>query len=120
MQLFLSRLLVFVEYEPSYRRLDRTCVNRPFYRQFRSLSRDGLVTARVANERADAVPSIETCSIPTLASNPKLQCCNGLQIPEEASASESASEIITGIPLNHYSGIIRQPLVKTGFAAHLV
>ena len=80
----------------------------------------GVVTASVANGRADAVSSVKTRSIPTLASNPKLQQCNGLQIPEEASASESASEIITRIRLNHYSGITRQPLVKTGFAAHLV
>jgi hypothetical protein len=43
-----------------------------------------------------------------------------LQIPEEASASESASEINTGIRLNNYSGITRQLLVKTGFAARLV
>ena len=59
-------------------------------------------------------------SIPTLASNSKLHFCNGLQIPEEASASESASEIITGIRLNHYSGITRQSLATTGFAARLV
>ena len=61
-----------------------------------------------------------TDSIPTLASNSKLHFCNGLQMPEEASASESASEIITGIRLNNYSGITRQSLATTGFAARLV
>ena len=59
-------------------------------------------------------------SIPTLASNSKLHFGNGLQIPEEASASESASEINTGIRLNNYSGITRQSLAMTGFAARLV
>jgi hypothetical protein len=58
--------------------------------------------------------------IPTLASNSKLHFCNGLQKPEEASASESASEINTGIRLNNYSGITRQSLAMTGFAACLV
>ena len=58
--------------------------------------------------------------IPTLASNSKLHFRNGLQIPEEASASESASEINTGIRLNNYSGITRQSLATTGFAARLV
>ncbi len=59
-------------------------------------------------------------SIPTLASNSKLRFCNGLQMPEEASASESASEINTGLLLNNYSGKTRQSLVTTGFAARLV
>jgi hypothetical protein len=45
---------------------------------------------------------------------------NELQNPEEASASESASEIITGLGLNNYSGITRQSLTTTGFAARLV
>jgi hypothetical protein len=58
--------------------------------------------------------------IPTLASNSKLHFCNGLQMPEEASASESASEIITGLLLNNYSGKTRQSLATTGFAARLV
>ena len=58
--------------------------------------------------------------IPTLASNSKLHFCNGLQMPEEASASESASEIITGLLLNHYPGKTRQSLATTGFAARLV
>jgi hypothetical protein len=49
-----------------------------------------------------------------------LHFCNGLQIPEEASASESASEIITGLKLNNYSGKTRQSLATTGFAARLV
>ncbi len=59
-------------------------------------------------------------SIPTLASNSKLLKSNELQNPEEASASESASEIITGSGLNNYSGITRQSLATTGFAARLV
>ena len=59
-------------------------------------------------------------SIPTLASNSKLHFGNGLQIPEGASASESASEINTGIRLNNYSGKTRQSLAMTGFAARLV
>jgi hypothetical protein len=46
--------------------------------------------------------------------------CNGLQKPEEASASESASEINTGILLNNCSGITWQSLATTGFAARLV
>ncbi len=37
-----------------------------------------------------------------------------MQNPEEASASESASEIITGLPLKNYSGITRQPLANDG------
>jgi hypothetical protein len=45
---------------------------------------------------------------------------NELQTPEEASASESASEIITGLELNNFSGITRQSLATTGFAARLV
>jgi hypothetical protein len=49
-----------------------------------------------------------------------LHFCNGLQMPEEASASESASEIITGLILNNYSGKTRQSLATTGFAARLV
>ncbi len=59
-------------------------------------------------------------SIPTSASNFKLHFCNELQQPEGASASESASEIITGIRLNNYPGITRQSLAMTGFAARLV
>ena len=58
--------------------------------------------------------------IPTPASNSKLLKSNELQTPEEASASESASEIITGLGLNNYSGITRQSLATTGFAARLV
>jgi hypothetical protein len=49
-----------------------------------------------------------------------LHFCNGLQMPEEASASESASEIITGLILNHYPVNTRQSLATTGFAARLV
>jgi hypothetical protein len=59
-------------------------------------------------------------SIPTLASNSKLFKYSELQHPEEASASESASEINTGIRLNNYFGITRQSLAMTGFAARLV
>jgi hypothetical protein len=59
-------------------------------------------------------------SIPTFASNSKLHFCNELQQPEGASASESASEINTGIQLNNYPGITRQSLAMTGFAARLV
>ena len=62
----------------------------------------------------------ETRPIPTLASNSKLPKGNGLQKPEEASASESASEIITGLLLNHYPGDTRQSLATTDFAARLV
>jgi hypothetical protein len=41
-------------------------------------------------------------------------------MPEEVSASESASEIITGQLLNNYSGITWQSLAMMGFAARLV
>ena len=58
--------------------------------------------------------------IPTLASNSKLLFCNGLQKPEEASASESASEINTAVKLKYYPGITRPSLATTGFAARLV
>jgi hypothetical protein len=61
-----------------------------------------------------------TRPIPTLASKFKLLKNSYLQKPEEASASESASEIITGLRLNNYSGITRQSLAMTGFAACLV
>jgi len=40
--------------------------------------------------------------------------------PEEASASESASEINTGLKLDDYPGINRPSLAMTGFAARLV
>ena len=76
--------------------------------------------ARVVIERGGATESTISCSIPTLASNSKLHFGNRLQKPEEASASESASEIITGLRLNNYSGITRQSLAMTGFAARLV
>jgi hypothetical protein len=45
---------------------------------------------------------------------------NRMAKPEEASASESASEINTRVKLNHYPGIARPSLAKTGFAARLV
>jgi hypothetical protein len=41
-------------------------------------------------------------------------------MPEEVSASESASEINTGQLLNYYPGITWQSLATTGFAARLV
>jgi hypothetical protein len=50
-----------------------------------------------------------------LASNSKLHFCNGLQMPEEASARESASEIITELLLNHYPGNTRQSRATTDF-----
>jgi hypothetical protein len=39
--------------------------------------------------------------------------------PEKAGVSESASEIITGLKLNHYPGITLASLATTGFAARL-
>ena len=54
--------------------------------------------------------------IPTLASSLKLRFRNELQTPEKA----SASEIIAGLLLNHYSGKIRQSLATTGYAPRLV
>ena len=95
-------------------------MERPFYRRFRCLSCDGPVIARVAIERGVATESTNSCSIPTSASNFKLRNCSELQHPEGASASESASEINTGIRLNNYSGIARQSLAMMGFAARLV
>jgi hypothetical protein len=59
-------------------------------------------------------------SIPTLASKSKLPKGNKLQQPEEASASESASEITTGEGLLNDPGITRQPLEMTGLAARFV
>jgi len=38
----------------------------------------------------------------------------------EGSASESASEINTGVKLYHHPGVNRQSLAMTGFAARLV
>jgi hypothetical protein len=45
---------------------------------------------------------------------------NKLQMPEEASASESASEITIGVEPLNYPGITRQPLEMTGLAARFV
>jgi len=45
---------------------------------------------------------------------------NWLQKPEEASASESASEITTGEELLNHPGTTRQLLVMTGLAARFV
>jgi hypothetical protein len=53
--------------------------------------------------------------IPTLASNSKLFKYSELQHPE----GESASEIITGLLLNNYSGKTRQSLATAAFAARL-
>ncbi len=58
--------------------------------------------------------------IPTLASKFKLVKNSYLQKPEEASTSESASEINTPVLLSNYSGKTRQSLATTGFAARLV
>jgi hypothetical protein len=45
---------------------------------------------------------------------------NEMVRPEEGSASESASEINTGMPPLDHPGITRQSLAMTGFAARLV
>ena len=60
------------------------------------------------------------CPNPTPSAIIKLFFFNRMAKPEEASASESASEVITGLKLNHYPGITRPSLAKTGFAARLV
>jgi hypothetical protein len=59
-------------------------------------------------------------SIPTLASNQKLFKISHLQMPEEAGASESASEINTGLPPLNHPGIPRQPLGKDGLGRPFV
>ena len=59
-------------------------------------------------------------SNPTPSAIIKLLFFNRMAKPEEASASESASEINTGLLLNNCSGKTRQSLVTTGFAARLV
>ncbi len=59
-------------------------------------------------------------SIPTLASNSNGLFLKELQIPETASASESASEIKTGPIRIENPGSTRQPLVVAGFAARRV
>jgi len=46
--------------------------------------------------------------------------CNEMVRPEEGSASESASEINTGMPPLDHPGITWQSLAMMGFAAHLV
>ena len=45
---------------------------------------------------------------------------NRMEQPEEAGASESASEIITGLSPVNYGLNTGQPLEMTGFAARLV
>jgi hypothetical protein len=62
----------------------------------------------------------EKWPIPTSASNSNDLFLKELQIPETASASESASESITGAPLSDYPGTTRQPLAMAGFAARRV
>ncbi|MGA2751701.1 MAG: hypothetical protein ABSG59_23290 [Verrucomicrobiota bacterium] len=59
-------------------------------------------------------------SNPTPSAIIKLLIFNRMAQPEEASASESASEINTGLLLNNYSGKTWQSLATTGFAARLV
>ena len=59
-------------------------------------------------------------SNPTPSAIFKLLFFNRMAKPEEASASESASEINTGILPLDYPGITRQPLAMTGYAARLV
>ena len=59
-------------------------------------------------------------SNPTPSAIINLLIFNRMAKPEEASASESASEINTGLLLNNYSGKTRQSLATTGFAARLV
>ena len=93
----------------------KTCVHTKLLYFAHRSKRRGSQVVRQGSAKALCVGSI-----PTSASNSKLQFCNGLQMPEEASASESASEIITGLRLNNYPGITRQSLAMTGFAARLV
>jgi hypothetical protein len=59
-------------------------------------------------------------SNPTPSAILNLFILNKMAQPEEASASESASEINTPAVLNNYSGKTRQSLAKSGFAARLV
>ena len=59
-------------------------------------------------------------AIPTSASNSNRLFFKELQIPETASASESASEIKTVVLPDNYPGTTRQPLVMAGFAARRV
>jgi hypothetical protein len=59
-------------------------------------------------------------SSPTTGTNFNLLIFSKMVRPEEGSASESASEINTRVKLNHYPGIARPSLAKTGFAARLV
>jgi len=59
-------------------------------------------------------------SSPATGTNFKLLKNSRLEHLEEGSASESASEITTGVePLNH-PGTTRQPLEMTGLAARFV
>ena len=59
-------------------------------------------------------------SNPTPSAIIKLLIFNRMAKPEEASASESASEFITGLPPVNYGLNTGQPLEMTGFAARLV
>ena len=63
---------------------------------------------------------ISSDSDPYSTSKSKLLKSSYLQKPEEASASESASEITTGIELVNHPGTTRQPLEMTGLAARFV
>lgn len=74
-------------------------------------------TLRDAARRAGFNANVEIGSIPTLASNFKLHFCNRLQIPEGASASESASEINTGQRQSKNPGTTQALLSNAGFAA---
>jgi hypothetical protein len=67
---------------------------------------------RVEKRRAGSSPASGTSF--------NLLMFNKMGRPEEASASESASEISTRAKLNHYPGTTRPPLATTGFAARLV
>jgi hypothetical protein len=59
-------------------------------------------------------------SSPTTGTNFISLFFNEMVRPEEGSASESASEINTGMPPLDHPGITRQSLAMTGFAARLV
>lgn len=59
-------------------------------------------------------------SIPTLASISNLFKYSKMQKPEEAGASESASDFNTRLLPSQYPGITRPSLATTGFAARLV
>ena len=80
-----------------------------------ALSRRGSQVVRQGSAKASSVGSI-----PTPASKSKLLKYSYLQNPEEASASESASEITIGVEPLHHPGSTRQPLGMTGLSARFV